>query len=108
MPMRTAPRAAPCAPFPFLALPAMENLERAPRREFRPGGFRYAAPPSGRGAMSSATKSGFWATVGAFLVWGVFPIYWKWLRDVPALQIMAHRLAWCFLLVATYLAVRRG
>ena len=53
-------------------------------------------------------KSGFWATVGAFLIWGVFPIYWKALAEVPALQIMAHRLAWCFVLVAAYLTLRRG
>lgn len=52
-------------------------------------------------------SSGFWATVGAFLIWGVFPIYWKWLDQMPALQIMAHRLAWCFVLVATYLALRQ-
>jgi len=58
--------------------------------------------------MSTNTRSGFWATVGAFLIWGVFPIYWKWLAQVPALQIMAHRLAWCFLLVAGYLVLRRG
>ena len=53
-------------------------------------------------------KGGFWATVGAFLVWGVFPIYWKALAEVPALQIMAHRLAWCFVLVAAWLTLRRG
>ena len=57
--------------------------------------------------MPSGT-SGFWAAVGAFLIWGVFPIYWRWLDEVPALQIMAHRLAWCFVLVAGYLALRRG
>ncbi len=53
-------------------------------------------------------KGGFWATVGAFLIWGVFPIYWKALAEVPALQIMAHRLAWCFVLVAAWLTLRRG
>jgi chloramphenicol-sensitive protein RarD len=58
--------------------------------------------------MLASARSGFWATVGAFLIWGVFPIYWKWLAQVPALQIMAHRLAWCFVLVAGYLALRRG
>ena len=59
-------------------------------------------------ATLARDRSGFWATVGAFLIWGVFPIYWKWLAQVPALQIMAHRLAWCFVLVAGYLALRRG
>ena len=58
--------------------------------------------------MPSAQSSGFWATVGAFLIWGVFPIYWKALAQVPALQIMSHRLAWCFVLVAGYLTLRRG
>jgi chloramphenicol-sensitive protein RarD len=58
--------------------------------------------------MPTAASRGFWATVAAFLCWGVFPIYWKWLSAVPALQIMAHRLAWCFVLVAAYLALRRG
>jgi chloramphenicol-sensitive protein RarD len=58
--------------------------------------------------MPTAAASGFWATVGAFLIWGVFPIYWKWLAAVPALQIMAHRLSWCFVIVAAYLVARRG
>ncbi len=58
--------------------------------------------------MTGGFISGFWAAVCAFLIWGVFPIYWKWLAQVPALQIMAHRLAWCFVLVAGYLALRRG
>lgn len=58
--------------------------------------------------MPASERNGFWATVGAFLIWGVFPIYWKWLAHVPALQIMAHRLVWCFLLVAGYLTLRRG
>ena len=53
-------------------------------------------------------QSGLLATIAAFLVWGIFPLYWKMLAAVPALQIMAHRLAWCFLLVALYLGVRRG
>ena len=53
-------------------------------------------------------QSGLLATVAAFLIWGVFPIYWKALASVPALQIMAHRLVWCFTLVAGYLVLRRG
>ena len=58
--------------------------------------------------MPAGFRSGFWAAVGAFLIWGVFPIYWKQIAQVPALQIMAHRLVWCFVLVAGYLALRRG
>jgi chloramphenicol-sensitive protein RarD len=53
-------------------------------------------------------QPGFWATVGAFVIWGAFPVYWKALQQVPALEIIANRLAWCFLLVAAYLVLRRG
>jgi chloramphenicol-sensitive protein RarD len=53
-------------------------------------------------------QSGLWATTAAFLCWGLFPIYWKALDHLPALEIMAHRLAWCFVLVAAYLTLRRG
>ena len=74
-----------------------------------PAPFRYAAAPFlRRAAMPATQQSGFWAAVAAFLIWGVFPIYWKLLQQVPALQIMAHRLVWCFLLVSGYLAARRG
>jgi chloramphenicol-sensitive protein RarD len=59
-------------------------------------------------AMPGGFSSGLWATIGAFLIWGVFPIYWKALAEVPALQIMTHRLAWCFVLVAAWLTLRRG
>jgi chloramphenicol-sensitive protein RarD len=54
--------------------------------------------------------NGFWATCGAFLIWGLFPLYWHQLRAVPALQIMAHRVIWCGVLVLLWqrLRVRRG
>lgn len=58
--------------------------------------------------MLAATQKGFWAALSAFLAWGVFPIYWKALGPVPALQIMAHRLVWCFLLVMAWLVATRG
>ncbi len=53
-------------------------------------------------------NSGFAAALGAFALWGLFPMYWKLLDQVPAMQIMAHRLFWCFLFVAGYLGLRQG
>ena len=35
--------------------------------------------------------------VGAYLLWGFFPVYWKLLRDVSALQLLGHRIGWSFL-----------
>jgi len=52
-------------------------------------------------------KKGVWLAIGAYTAWGLFPIYWKWLHGVPALQLLAHRIVWSFLLLAIVLAVLR-
>ncbi len=38
--------------------------------------------------------------------WGLFPLYWKQLNGVPALEIISHRMAWSLLLLLGLLAVR--
>lgn len=38
--------------------------------------------------------------IGAYGLWGLFPLYWKRLSAVPSLQILAHRVAWAFLLTS--------
>jgi len=53
-------------------------------------------------------KNGILAATTAYFVWGLFPIYWKWLQEVPALQIMAHRVLWCALFVGAWLAATGG
>lgn len=58
--------------------------------------------------VSASVREGLLAAVGAYLIWGLFPIYWRLLREVPALQIMAHRVLWCSVFVALYLAFREG
>lgn len=35
----------------------------------------------------------------AYVLWGFFPIYWKFLHQVPALQVIGHRIVWSFLLL---------
>jgi chloramphenicol-sensitive protein RarD len=37
--------------------------------------------------------------LGAYALWGFFPLYWKQLHEVPALQLLAHRIGWSFLLL---------
>lgn len=49
---------------------------------------------------------GLLALVGAFAIWGLIALYLRPLHAVPALQIMAHRLLWCCLLVLGFLRVR--
>lgn len=41
---------------------------------------------------------------GAYLIWGFFPIYWKLIKHVPALQLLGHRIAWSFILLAILIA----
>ncbi|HLA08370.1 MAG TPA: EamA family transporter RarD [Anaerolineales bacterium] len=37
--------------------------------------------------------------IAAYALWGFFPIYWKLLHEVPALQLLGHRIGWSFLLL---------
>jgi chloramphenicol-sensitive protein RarD len=54
-----------------------------------------------------SVKKGIWLGIGAYATWGLFPIYWKWLHEVPALQLLAHRIVWSFLLLAMVIVVVR-
>ncbi|KAB1443235.1 EamA family transporter RarD [Pseudodesulfovibrio senegalensis] len=40
------------------------------------------------------TASGLTAALGAFIGWGLLPIYWKQLHHVPAMEILCHRIIW--------------
>jgi chloramphenicol-sensitive protein RarD len=62
--------------------------------------------PSIPSADHRSGQSGLLAAVGAFVLWGLFPIYLKPLAGVPALEVIAHRIVWCCLLVFAWLAVR--
>jgi chloramphenicol-sensitive protein RarD len=42
-------------------------------------------------------KKGIWYAIGAYASWGFLPVYWKLLSNVPALQIIGHRIVWSFL-----------
>ena len=44
-------------------------------------------------------NTGIWYAMGAYALWGFFPIYWKWLQQVPATQLIAHRIGWSFVLL---------
>jgi chloramphenicol-sensitive protein RarD len=43
-----------------------------------------------------------------YALWGIFPIYFYWLRDVIASEILAHRVIWSLvLLLGTTESARR-
>jgi chloramphenicol-sensitive protein RarD len=41
--------------------------------------------------------SGLISAAGAYILWGFLPIYWKALKNVPAQEILCHRMAWSLL-----------
>lgn len=49
---------------------------------------------------------GLAAASGAFVIWGLLPLYLKLLQSVPILQVTAHRLLWCVVLAIAWLAAR--
>jgi chloramphenicol-sensitive protein RarD len=44
-------------------------------------------------------KKGIFYALGAYSLWGLFPIYWKWLQEVPAIQLIGHRIGWSFIML---------
>ena len=62
-----------------------------------------AAATSGRSRLSA---EGLLAATGSFMIWGLFPLFLKPLHEVPALQIIAHRVGWACVLVLVWLAFR--
>ena len=54
------------------------------------------------------TRAGLLLGVGAYLSWGVMPLYFRLIASVPAAEIVAHRIIWSLLFLAALVAVRRG
>lgn len=52
-------------------------------------------------------QTGIWYAVGAFLSWGILPLYWKALKSVPAWEILAHRIVWSFIFMGILITYHR-
>ncbi|MDR3315652.1 MAG: EamA family transporter RarD [Coriobacteriales bacterium] len=54
-------------------------------------------------------NAGFLYATGSYLLWGLFPFYWKLLVTVAPFEILTHRMLWSFVFVSgVCLLVRRG
>jgi chloramphenicol-sensitive protein RarD len=65
-----------------------------------------ALPAAPARANERLSRPGVAAAVGAFVIWGAFPIYLAGLKHVSALQITAHRIVWSFVFVLGWMAFR--
>ena len=45
--------------------------------------------------------------LSAYLIWGMFPLYFKQVADVPALEVVMHRTVWSLLFVLLVLLARK-
>ncbi len=45
--------------------------------------------------------------IGAYIIWGFFPIYFKLIHEVPAIQVVSNRIVWSFLFLSIVLFVRK-
>jgi chloramphenicol-sensitive protein RarD len=50
---------------------------------------------------------GHWQAMGAYVLWGLFPIYWKLLLSIPPIQLLCHRILWSFLLLFAAILLAR-
>jgi len=52
-------------------------------------------------------RRGLWVAIASFVLWGVMPLYWHALKEIPSLQIVVHRIVWSTVFVVGWLAWQR-
>jgi chloramphenicol-sensitive protein RarD len=55
----------------------------------------------------TAQRQGVAYGASAYLLWGMFPLYWPLLQPSSALEVLAHRIVWSLVVVLLLLAVTR-
>ena len=103
--------AAACLGPCVVALRTFHDIAQAGRRESRAaaaGICHNARAMTGQNPAPASPHAGagLVAAIGAFTIWGFLPLYMKPLHDLPALEIMAHRIVWSCLLVFAWLLWR--
>jgi chloramphenicol-sensitive protein RarD len=58
-------------------------------------------------ATTSDDRRGIWLAVGAYGAWGILPIYFKALSNVPPLEMLANRIVWSLLFMVGVITWKR-
>lgn len=53
------------------------------------------------------SRQGVFFALGAYFIWGIAPAYFKLLEQVPATEILTHRILWSFLFMLILVSVSR-
>lgn len=48
-------------------------------------------------------NSGSFYALGAYVLWGILPLYWKALSHVPATQLICHRILWSLITLSLFI-----
>ena len=52
-------------------------------------------------------RNGLLLGIGSYTIWGLLPLYLRLLHEVPAVQVLAHRVVWSLLLLAIIVVAAR-
>ena len=52
-------------------------------------------------------SSGMAYGIGAYIIWGLLPLYWRWLDRASAFEILANRAVWSLLVCILFLAYQK-
>ncbi|MEY4760344.1 MAG: EamA family transporter RarD [Pseudomonadota bacterium] len=55
---------------------------------------------------SSSPRRGYLAGVAAYVIWGLFPLFWNVFKVLPTYELLAQRIAWCAIAVWLYLVLK--
>lgn len=75
----------------------MTKTAKNKRSTLTPGSTKGATPDS----------AGLASLIFAYTIWGISPLYWKTLAEVPALELLFHRTVWSFFFLGAILIVQK-
>lgn len=59
----------------------------------------------GRGGNLNENNKGIIFALGAYIIWGFLPIYWKQIEHISSYEIIAHRVLWSFIFMIVFIIV---
>src|ERR1051325_5112357 len=62
--------------------------------------------PAGAADSTRDDPRGIALALAAYGLWGIVPVYWRWLSKVPPFELTVHRVLWCALFVLAISLVR--
>ena len=69
---------------------------------------RVNAPSNPQEEANRRARAGFLYAIAAYGLWGIIPVYFKWLQAVPSIDIVAHRIIWSLIVLVLLVTVVRA